>query len=128
MLLASKKNPKPLPNCPEDFPAGSDLWRAFHICKALESKEQWVLFRTNLTHDSSEGILLDLTPACAARVLGFALLYSPSDHGQNTLATEILTCSDSKNDDELLGGLAHLYVYGLIRVCTSSVAFCLLFC
>ena len=94
--------------------------RAFQVCKDLESKEQWVLFKAN-----SGGILLDLTPACAARVLGFALLYFPSDNEQNTLTAEILKCND---DHELLSGLAYLYVYGLIRVCTSSIAFWLLSC
>ena len=136
MPLANKKKPEPLPPCPEIFPAGSDLWRAFQVCKVLESKEQWVLFQvyeapepteqlvlseSDLAHTRSESILLELTPACAARVLGFALLYSPSERGRDTLAAEILECNDSKNNHELLGGLAHLYVYGLIRVCASSI-------
>jgi len=119
----NKTAPKPLPPCPEVFPAGSDLWRAFQVCKTLESKEQWVLSESDLAHTRSEGILLDLTPACAARVLGFALLYSPSDHGRNTLAADILKGNDNENGHELLSGLAYLYVYGFISVCMSSVAF-----
>ena len=143
MPLANKKNFKPLPSCPENFPVGGDLWKAFEVCKTLESKEQWLLFQvygaleseaklvlsdSDLSHTRSESILFELTPACAARVLGFSLLYSPSYHGRNNLAAEILKCNDSENDHELLGGLAHLYVYGLIRVCTLSVAFYLSFC
>lgn len=61
-------------------------------------------------------------------MFGYPLLYSPSDHGRNTLAAEILKCNDSKNGHELLGGLAHVYVYGLIRVCRRpSIGFCLPF-
>ena len=84
------------------------MWRAFQVCKTLEPKEQWVLSESDLAHTRSKGILLDLTPICTARVLGFALLHSPSDHGRDTLAAEILKCDDSKNSHELLGGLAHL--------------------
>ena len=110
------------------------MWRTFQVCKTLESKEQWALFHvygalgsgeqwvlseSDLAHmpDPKVLILLDLTLTCAAQVLGYPLLYSPSDHGRNTLAAEILKCNDSKNGHELLGGLAHVYVYGLIRVC-----------
>jgi hypothetical protein len=41
------------------------------------------------------------------------------------LAAEILRCN---NDHELLAGLAHLHVYGLIRACTSSTIIYLLSC
>ena len=66
-----------------------------------------------------------LPPACASRVLSFALLHSPSDRGRDNLATEILDCND---DHVLLAELTHLYMYGLIRVCKLSVPFCLLSC
>lgn len=66
-------------------------------------------------------ILLGFTAACASRVLGFALLYSPSVGGSEALAAEILGCN---RDHDLLAGLAHIYVYGLIRVCESPVIFC----
>ena len=85
------------------------MWEAFQVCKVLELKEQRASFKAD-----PEDILLDLTPACAARVLGFAFLYSPSDYGRKTLAAEILKCNDKMDDHELLGGLAHLYVYDLI--------------
>jgi len=128
MPLTNKNGPGPLPPYPENIPEGSDLWRAFQVCKTLESKERWVLSESDLAHTRSEGIPLDLTPTCAARVLGFALLYSPSDHGRDTLAAEILGCGDSENEHELLSELAHLYVYGFIRLCASSVAFRLSLC
>ena len=127
-LKRTRLPPGPLPPCPEVVPAGGDLWRAFQVCKTLESKEQWVSSGSDLAHTRSEGVPLDLTPTCAARVLGFALLHSQaSDHGRNTLATEILECDDSENDHELLSRLAHSYVYGLIRICMSAVASCLTF-
>jgi len=126
MPLTNRKKPTPLPPCPENFPEESNLRRAFQVCKTLESEERWVSPESGLAHTRSEGILLGLTPACAARVLGFALLHSPSDNGRDNLAAEILKCNESENDNELLGGLAHLYVYGLIRVCTSSIISCIL--
>ena len=128
MPLTDKNGPGPLPPYPENFPEGGDLWRAFQVCKTLESGELWVLSESNLVHTGPEGIPLDLTPTCAARVLGSALLYSPSDHGRDALAAEILECSDSENDHELLSELAHFYVYGLIRLCTLLVTSRLSFC
>ena len=130
MPLTNKKKPTPLPPCPENFPEESNLRRAFQVCKTLESEERWVSPESNLAHTRSEGIPLALTPTCAARVLGFALLHSPSDNGRDNLAAEILRCNESENDREPLGVLAHLYVQGLIRVCMSHVivAFRLPFC
>jgi len=125
MPLANKPDPKSLPPCPESFSPESDLRKAFQVCKILESKERWTLFHDDPAHNESEEILLDIPPVCAGRVLGFALLYSPSDDGRDNLAAEILGCN---GDDELLGGLAHLYVYGFIRVCTLSIASLLLSC
>ena len=125
MPLANKPNPEPLPPCPQRFPPESDLQRAYQVCKALEPIKQWTLFHDDLAHNRSEEILLNLTPVIVARVLGFFLLYCPSDSGRVNLAAEILGCDD---DHELLAGLAHLYVYGLIRVCALSVASRLLSC
>jgi len=116
MPLSNKASSKPLPPCPGGFPAGTDLQRAFQVCKNFESKGQSLVFRP-------DDILLDFTPVCASRVLGFALLCSSSDRGRDNLATEILNCND---DHVLLTELAHLYVYGLIRVCALSTPFCLL--
>lgn len=125
MPLTGKPDAQPLPPFPEGFTAGSNLWKAFQVCKSLESREKWLLFHTELAYLRLEKILLGFTPACASRVLGFALMYSPSGGGREALATEILGCNDNH---ELLAGLAHLYVYGLIRVCTFSFIFCLLSC
>ena len=69
--------------------------------------------------------LVGVAPVCAARVLGFGLLYSTSDIGLDTLATDILGCDDSH---ELLAGLAHWYVFGFVKLCRLSVAFHLLSC
>ena len=105
---------KPPPPCPESFPAESDAWKAFQACETLESTERWLVFYVDLAHPRPEDILLGFTPACAGRVLGFAFLYSPSDGGREALTAEIL---GRDGDHELLAGLAHLCVYGLISVC-----------
>ncbi|TBU29134.1 hypothetical protein BD311DRAFT_777716 [Dichomitus squalens] len=52
-------------------------------------------------------------PRVAGRVLGYALIYAPSDVGRDCVAREV---QDRHNDPEVLVGLAHLYIYGLIRI------------
>ncbi|KAJ6601114.1 hypothetical protein DFH09DRAFT_1243050 [Mycena vulgaris] len=55
------------------------------------------------------------TPAeVAARTLGYALIYAPTVAGRRCVAREINSCD---GDPETLAGLAHLYIFGLIRVC-----------
>jgi hypothetical protein len=105
MPSTNKPGAQPLPPCPESFPAGSDAWKTFQACKTLESTERWLVFHVDLAHPRPEEILLGFTPACAGRVLGFALLYSPSDGGREALTAEIL---GRGGDHELLAGLAHL--------------------
>ena len=112
-------SPKPLPSCPASFPTGSDLQRAFQVCKALESEEKWPIFCAD---NGRESVLPHLSPNRAAGVLGFSLLYPPSDAGRDNMAAEILGCNE---DRELLAGLARLYAFGFIGFCTSLVAFCL---
>ncbi|KAJ7470296.1 hypothetical protein FB451DRAFT_1559626 [Mycena latifolia] len=54
------------------------------------------------------------TPAeVAARTLGYALIYPPTVDGRRCVAREINACH---GDPETLAGLAHLYIFGLIRV------------
>ena len=125
MPSANKPVAQPLPPCPGSFPAGSDAWKAFRARKTLESTERWLVSHVDLAHPRPEEILPGFTEACAGRMLGFALLYSPSDGGQEALTGEILRCGD---DHGLLAGLAHLYVYGLIRVCVLSVVVCMFSC
>ena len=105
-------SPEHLPPCPEGFTAGGNLQAAFRVCKSLELEQQWTLSGDD---PGFERILLDLSPTCAARVLGFSLLHPPSDAGQDNLAAEILACD---NDRERLARLAHLYVFGFIAICT----------
>jgi len=57
--------------------------------------------------------MTDLSPRVAARVLGHGLILAPSEEGRSALTRDINECD---SDPELLAGLAHLYVYGLIRV------------
>ena len=56
-----------------------------------------------------------IAPRVAARVLGHGIILAPNDVGRDALVRDILACEE---DFKLLAGLAHLYVYGLIRMCT----------
>ena len=57
---------------------------------------------------------IGLVKRTAARVLGYGLLYATNERGREALARDVHSCGQ---DQELLAGLAHLYVYGLIGVC-----------
>ncbi|KAJ6511378.1 hypothetical protein C8R47DRAFT_732402 [Mycena vitilis] len=57
--------------------------------------------------------MLKTSPQIAGRTLGYSLLLSPTDRGRHCVAREINTCNQ---DLETLAGLAHLYIYGLIRI------------
>ena len=59
----------------------------------------------------------DMSPPVTARVLGHALLLAPSEQGRAALTRDVLGC---EGDPELLAGVAHLYVYGLMCVCAFS--------
>ncbi|KAJ7343252.1 hypothetical protein DFH08DRAFT_915163 [Mycena albidolilacea] len=52
-------------------------------------------------------------PEVAGRTLGYALCFAPSDSGRDCVAREVNACD---GDIESLAGLAHLYIFGLIRV------------
>ncbi|KAJ7491930.1 hypothetical protein FB451DRAFT_1348694 [Mycena latifolia] len=53
------------------------------------------------------------SPEIAGRTLGYALLFAPSDTGRDCVAREVNACN---GNIERLVGLAHLYIYGLIRI------------
>ncbi|KAJ7667525.1 hypothetical protein DFH06DRAFT_1380620 [Mycena polygramma] len=57
--------------------------------------------------------MLKTSTQVAARTLGYAILYAPSAEGRLCVSNEILAC---ERDLEILAGLAHLYIFGLIRV------------
>ena len=113
MPLASSK-PFPQALLPNPYPVG-DTHTAYEHCRRLECREYWNTFSDDLRNSLSADIMQGMTPAVAARVLGHGLLLAPNDAGRNALVRDILACDE---DLELLAGLAHLYVYGLIRVCT----------
>jgi len=123
MALAGKPNPQPLPA--NDYPDGSNIRTAYDACLLLEQSESWNIFTTDLQKDYSESILKGMIPRVAARVLGYGLRFAPSETGRGALVRDIDGCD---RDPELLGGLAHLYVYGLIRVCTFSRGCVIIFC
>jgi hypothetical protein len=87
---------------PNPFTLGTAPYGAYEHCVRLEQEL---------------GCIADFIPTMAARVLGHALRLAPSDVGCDALAQEIIDC---QGDPELLAGLAHLYVYGMIRVCESQ--------
>ncbi|KAK0465796.1 hypothetical protein IW261DRAFT_1320301, partial [Armillaria novae-zelandiae] len=57
------------------------------------------------------------SPQVVARVLGYALIHSPTVQGKAKVAEEILGCNWN---GEFLAGLSYIYVMGMIRVCMSS--------
>ncbi|KAJ7749233.1 hypothetical protein B0H14DRAFT_2983035 [Mycena olivaceomarginata] len=57
--------------------------------------------------------MLKTSVEVAARTLGFALIYSLTVEGRRCLAREI---NSTDRDAEILAGLAHLYIFGFIRV------------
>ncbi|KAH9919692.1 uncharacterized protein B0H18DRAFT_1026718 [Fomitopsis serialis] len=103
MPLTRKPNPTALH--PNPYQHGDEIWEAYNQCLSLEQHEGWNTFAAQLQKDVSEGIMNDLSPRVAARVLGWALRVAPSDEGRNALVREIVGCND---DPELLAGLAHL--------------------
>ena len=100
---------------------GTPIHTAFEACKALERRGQWFVFDAELGHSESSDILQELTLLVTGRVLGWGLLYPPSDAGRDSLAGDIVACKDN---DENLAASAHLCVYALLRVYTSSVVSC----
>ena len=83
------------------------------------------MFVDDLAEDFSLPILEDFDPPMVARVLGHALYLLPGE-GCDALTREILDCQ-GPDEPELLAGLAHLYAYGLIRVCKCTERFVVLF-
>lgn len=82
--------------------------------------------------------MTDMSPKTVARVLGHALLVALDTASRDVLAREIMDCKIQPEDpyvtntdclvdvliqesstcsSELLAGLAHLYVFGLICIC-----------
>ncbi|KAK0213169.1 hypothetical protein DFS33DRAFT_1269795 [Desarmillaria ectypa] len=96
--------PEPLP--PNPFDSLSDEHAAYESCLNFEAfgSSNWV---GNL---SSEAAMFKFSPEVAARVLGFALIHSPSNA---CLAREISSCD---NNREFLAGLSYLYVMSIIRI------------
>ncbi|CAA7263813.1 unnamed protein product [Cyclocybe aegerita] len=112
MTLAKKPTPQPLPTNP--FIPETPTHDAYDQCLSLEQQPGWYIFESDLRgKDFSESIMRDLSPVIVARVLGHALRLAPSDEGREVLTREIIGC---EADPELLAGLSHLYVYGMIRV------------
>ena len=104
----------PLPNNPYDLANQQDWYRAFDACKWLEAADNWGKFLPDLAKTHSEVIMLQTNPQVAGRTLGYALILAPSDVGRDAVARAVNDCNGNA---EILAGLAHLYIYGLIRIC-----------
>ncbi|KAI0261957.1 hypothetical protein BC834DRAFT_893435 [Gloeopeniophorella convolvens] len=107
------QDPTPLPINAYDPNTNPARHAAFESCILLEHLESWETSPDELAKSSSEVVMFKISPRVAARTLGYALLHAPTDHGRDCVAREIAACDD---DPEILAGLAHLYIFGLIRI------------
>ncbi len=74
----------------------------------------------NLAEEFSKVAMFKFSPTVVARVLGYALIHSPSTKGKDCLAEERSSCD---GDNELLAGLSYLYIMAMIRICTFSESY-----
>ncbi|KAI0658992.1 hypothetical protein C8Q70DRAFT_142437 [Cubamyces menziesii] len=103
---------EPLPANP--YPQSNDRYTAYESCRRLEGWTAWNAFMNDFPSASDPpfvAILDAMPPIIAARVLGYGLLFAPNDIGRDALVRDILACTQPE-----LGVLAHLYVFGLVRV------------
>ena len=112
--MAPELLPTPLPDNPYQPHTQQDWHDAFATCKWLEAADNWGAFFREPDQALSEDIMFRTSPRVAGRTLGYALIYAPSDVSRDCVAREIRACND---DAEILAGLAHLYIFGLIRLC-----------
>ena len=112
--MATKLLPTPLPDNPYEPHTQQDWHDAFTTCKRLEAADNWGVFFREPDEALSEDIMFRTSPLVAGRTLGYALIYAPSDVSRDCVARDIRACD---GDAEILAGLAHLYIFGLIRLC-----------
>ena len=113
-MMAAGLGQIPLPDNPYNPLTQPDWHDAFVSCKRLEAASAWATFLPDLEKADPEAIMLNTSPVVAGRTLGYALILAPNDVGRDCVAREIRACDD---DPEIIAGLAHLYIYSLIRVC-----------
>ena len=114
--------PAPLPPNPYSPLTHPPQWHtAFNACIPLEHASTWadLSLSPHLLEPSTESvhIMLQTSPQVAGRTLGYALLHAPNDAARDRVAREIASC---EGDAELLAGLAHVCIFGLIRICAST--------
>ncbi|KAK0237202.1 hypothetical protein EDD85DRAFT_953213 [Armillaria nabsnona] len=101
--------PVPLPLNP--FRPSSDEYAAYTSCLNLETLgSSWSMILDE--KESSRAAMFKFSPEVVARVLGYALIHSPSTKGKACLADEISSCD---GDNELLAGSSYLYIMAMIR-------------
>ncbi|KAJ7067814.1 hypothetical protein C8F01DRAFT_577054 [Mycena amicta] len=99
----------PLPTHP-DF-QDPHIAHAYARCLDLQPQETWRTLAVDLQAPAE--YMAKLSPPVVARTLGYALIYAPTTKGRRCVAREI---NAANADEEILAGLAYLYIYALIRV------------
>jgi hypothetical protein len=113
--MAGKLTPQPLPE--NHFPSDTDIQQAYDQCLALEQHELRNSSQSDLHRTNSCITTSNTNPQVLARILGYSILFAPSEDGRTALTREIIGC---EGNSELLFALAYLYVYGMISMHASS--------
>ncbi len=105
----------PLPANPYDLASQPHLHRDFASCARVGGATSWESFFDELHRSMSQDLIFNTSPQIAGKTLGYALIYAPTIVGRDRLAHELITFD---NDPEVFAGLANLYIFGLIRICS----------
>ena len=97
----------PLPNNP--YSDDSMLQKAYERCLYVQGLTDW-----GVLVGPTETVMLKTSPQVAGRTLGYALIKAPTEEARTCVAREVVSCG---RDLEAIAGLAHLYIYGFIRIC-----------
>ncbi|KAM5541892.1 hypothetical protein V8D89_004621 [Ganoderma adspersum] len=109
-LLAATALP-PNPYSPLTHP---NWHAAYACCIPLEQAGMFVDVWFPLVPAASPEVdMLQTSVQVAGRTLGYALIHAPNDVARDCVAREINGCEDNV---ELLVGLAHVYIFGFIRI------------
>ena len=109
--------PTPLPPNPYSPLTHPKFHTAFNACIPLERASTWADLGLSPHLLEPVHVMLQTSPQVAGRTLGYALLHAPNDTARDRVAREIIRC---EGDAELLAGLAHVCIFGLIRICAST--------
>ena len=80
----------------------------------MQAATTWNILIPNINDEDLQELMFCAPPQVAGRTLGYALIYATNREGRDALARDIVSCG---NDYRILAGLAHLHIFGMIRVC-----------